>query len=106
MAARWVVTMPEQRNRPGGRSQADSGAFVGAGSILAGSCLVCGGTGVADEAALLGAVYRLWGGEYRRPPQRRLSEERRRELANKLVGHGMPTEAAARLFRIAPKVVA
>lgn len=97
--------MPEQRNRPGGQSQAAPEAFVGAGSSLGDRCPVCDGTGVADESAVLAAVYRLRGGEPRRPRRRRLSEERRRELANKLVGYGMPVATAAKTFRLAPKAV-
>lgn len=97
--------MPEQRNRPGGQSQAAPEAFVGAGSSLGDRCPVCDGSGVADESAVLAAVYRLRGGEPRPRRMRRLSEERRRELANKMAGYGMPTDVAATIFRVAPRAV-
>ena len=69
-------------------------------------CPACAGSGHATESDVLGAAYRLRGVEPRRPSRRRLSEERRRELANKMVSHGMPTDVAAATFRVAPKVVA
>ena len=68
-------------------------------------CLVCDGSGVADESAVLAAAYRLRGGEPRRGRRRRLTEERRRELANLWVARGMPVEQAAKTFRLAPRAV-
>lgn len=98
--------MNEQRIGPGSATRADHEADAAASfSILGDRCPVCDGTGVADESAVLAAVYRLRGGEPRRPRRRRLSEERRRELANKMVGYGMPVATAAKTFRLAPKAV-
>lgn len=70
-------------------------AFGGAEFIVAHCCCSCHEDGVAEFARTM-----------RRPRSRRLSDDRRRELANHYVRFGMPVEVAAQLFRIAPKVVA
>lgn len=98
--------MPGQRSGPGSASRAAHEAVAAASHASLGHvCPVCSGSGVADEPAVLAAAYRLRGGEPRRARRRRPSEERRRELANKLTSHGMPTEVAATIFRVSPKAV-
>lgn len=94
--------MIERESRPASRTAPQA---IDPADLTLPVCSVCGGSGVADEPAVLAAAYRLRGGEPRRPRRHRLTEERRRELANKLTSHGMPTEVAATIFRVSPRAV-
>lgn len=86
--------MTTRESRPGVQTQAAPEASTSATtSIIPCGCCCC--TCHAD-------AFRRTA---RRPRRRRLTEDRRRELANLMVRHGMGVETAAHLFRLTPKGV-